>query len=189
MIKKMKMSKKAQGGAIGIILFFLILFTILIVGFIAAMAYGIIHYASGIITPTIEGIGMVGDTNVSEAATYSFGTLDTVINSFGLMIGVAYVLALIGSIIFAVSYNYNPSPVFIALYFGLVLLLIMGSIIMSNMYENIYSGEDIIATELQSQTILSYMILYSPAILTIIAFITGIYIFAIKSSQEGGYGL
>lgn len=185
--KLIKKNKKGQ-GAIGIILFFLVLFTILIIGFIAAMVFGVVHYASGEITPIMEDLGMVGESNVSEYAQYSFGTLDTVLNSFGMIIGVAYVLALIGSIIFAASYSYSPSPVFIALYFGLILLLIMGSIIMSNMYENIYSGNDVIADELQDQTILSYMILYSPVILTIMAFITGIYIFAIRSS-DGGSGI
>jgi NADH:ubiquinone oxidoreductase subunit 5 (subunit L)/multisubunit Na+/H+ antiporter MnhA subunit len=81
------------------------------------------------------------------------------------------------------SYRVNPQPVFIGLYFVLILLLIVGSIIISNMYEDIYNGQDEMGDRLREQTILSYMILYSPVVMTIIAFITGIYLFT--RNEEG----
>jgi hypothetical protein len=60
---------------------------------------------------------------------------------------------------------------------------------MSNMYEDLYEGTDLIAVSLQEQGLMSYMILYSPFVMVLIAFVVGIYLFA-KPSQEdsGGYG-
>ena len=45
------MNKK--GNAFGIILFFLILFTILILGFIFAMVVGVVDFASDTVTPVL----------------------------------------------------------------------------------------------------------------------------------------
>ena len=58
-------------GGIGLIMFFFVLMTIVILGFIAAMAFGVIDFASDTVTPIITELGMAGDTNVSEAAEYS----------------------------------------------------------------------------------------------------------------------
>lgn len=175
-----------KGSAIPIIIFFAILFIILIIGFIAAISIGVIDFASDTITPIMEDLGVVGPANLSQASEYSFGVVDNVVQSFPWLIGFCYVAALIFSVIFVIYYGENPSPVFIGLYFVLVILLIFGSIIMSNMYEEIYTGTDEIATRLQQNTLMSYMILYSPFILTLIALLTGIYLFARPPDQFGG---
>jgi hypothetical protein len=177
---------KDKRGIMGIIFFFLILFSILILGFFAVVVVGVLDFSSEIVTPVMEGIGVVGDTNISEASTYTFGVADTFINAVPWLIAFAYVMALIFSIVLVLSYNYNPNPAFIAVYIAFILLLILGSIIISNTYEDIYSGTDEIALKLQDQTAMSYMILYSPMILTAIAFIAGIYLFAAKRNIEGG---
>lgn len=177
-----------RGNVFGIIIFFVILFLILIVGFIAAMAVGILDFASDTVTPIMEELGMAGETNLSEASEYTFGMADNVVQSLPWLVGFAYVAALIFSIIFAISYTYNPHPAFIGFYFILVILLIFGAIVMSNMYEEIYTGTDEIATRLQEQTLLSYMILHSPFILTLIALITGIYLFT-RPSESGSFGI
>ena len=180
---------KNKKGAIGIIIFFMILFAILVLGFIAAMAVGIIDFASDTITPVMQELGVAGNSNLSEAAEYSFVPLNTFVQALPWVVGLSYVVALLFSIIFVLSYNYNPHPAFIGFYFALVILLIFGSIIMSNMYQDIYSADDEIAVRLKEQTLLSYMILYSPFILTLIALITGIYLFAGPKGEGGGYGL
>jgi hypothetical protein len=177
---------KDKRGIMGIIFFFLILFSILILGFFAVVVVGVLDFSSEIVTPVMEGIGVVGDTNISEASTYTFGVADTFINAVPWLIAFAYVMALIFSIVLVLSYNYNPNPAFIAVYIAFILLLILGSIIISNAYEDIYSGTDEIALKLQSQVAMSYMILYSPMILTAIAFIAGIYLFAVKRNVDGG---
>lgn len=181
------MMKKNKRGAFGIILFFIVLFSILIIGFIASVATGILNYGSGIITPVMEELGVVGDTNLSTVSSYTFGVMDDISNALPWLIGFAYVGALIFSIVFVVSYGYNPSPAFLGLYFALMFLLVVGSVILSNMYQDIYTGTDEIAAEMKNQTLLSYMILYSPAILTTIAFIAGIYMFAGRQNEIGGF--
>ena len=180
---------KNKKGAIGIIIFFMILFAILVLGFIAAMAVGIIDFASDTITPVMQELGVAGNSNLSEAAEYSFVPLNTFVQALPWVVGLSYVVALLFSIIFVLSYNYNPHPAFIGFYFALVILLIFGSIIMSNMYQDIYSADDEIADRLKEQTLLSYMILYSPFILTLIALITGIYLFSGPKGEGGGYGI
>ncbi len=177
-------------GVIGIILFFSFLFLILILGFIAAMAIGIIDFTSDTITPIMTDLGVVGETNVSEAAEFTFGTVDNIVQALPWLVGMMYVLALISSVIFVISYGQNPHPVYIGFYFSLVILLIFGSIVMSNMYEDFYlNGGDEIGSRLREQTLLSYMILYSPFILALIALLTGIYLFAKPPEGGGGFGI
>lgn len=173
-------------GQIGIVIFFLVLFTILIVGFIASMVVGIIDFGSDTITPIMTDLGVAGDANLSHASEVTFGTANTFVQAMPWLVGFAYLAALAFSFVFATSYRLNPNPIFIGLYVMMVLLLIMGCILMSNVYENIYEGDDDIATRLQEQTMLSFMILYSPAIMTLIAFITGVFIFAGPQEELGG---
>jgi hypothetical protein len=179
--------KRNKRGAFGIILFFIILFLILIIGVIASVAVGILQFGSNTITPIMEDLGVVDGTNLSDVSSQTFGVMDSIVNALPWLIGFAYVGALIFSIVFIVSYGYNPSPAFIGLYFALMLLLVIGSIILSNIYENIFTGTDEIALVMKNQTLLSYMILYSPFILTVIAFIAGIYMFAGRQNEMGGF--
>ena len=114
--------RKDKRGFFGILFFFIILFSILIIGFIAVMLTGVIDFASETITPVMEDIGVVGDTNVSQVAVTTFGTADTIVNSLPWILAFAYVLALIFSIVLVVSYNYNPNPAFIGVYIALIFL-------------------------------------------------------------------
>ena len=170
--------RKDKKGMFGILFFFIILFSILIIGFILVIATGVLGFASDEITPIMSEVGMIDDANFSQASTYTFGVTDTLIKSAPWLIALGYVMALIFSIVLVVGYNYNPNPAFIGFYIALIMLLILGSIIISNAYEDIYTGTDEISLKLQEQTAMSYLILYSPFIMTIIAFITGIFLFA-----------
>jgi len=177
--------KRDKRGFMGILFFFIILFSILILGFMGVMVISVLDYASDEITPVMTDLGMAGDTNLSSASTYTFGAMDTVVQALPWVMVFVYVLALIFSMVLVVSYNYNPNPAFIGVYIALIILLIFGSIIVSNTYQDIYEGTDEIATKLQEQTAMSYLILYSPMILTLIAFFAGIYLFAGKQSEGG----
>lgn len=177
--------KDKRGNAIGIIIFFLVLFTILIVGFIAAIVVSLIDYAGDEITPIFQDLGVAGPSNFSEYSEFTVVQVNRVIQALPWIVGVGYVIMLIFSVIFAMSYSFSPHPVYIAFYIVMILFLIMGSIVLSNMYEDIYDGTDIIATRLQEQTILSFMILYSPMIMALISFITGIFLFT-RNEGVGG---
>jgi len=182
------MIKKNKKGAIGIVIFFAVLMGVLVLGFIVALVWPIIDIASDEITPIMEGLGMVGDTNVSQVAEFSFGVADTFIQSMPWLIAMSYVLALVFTLVFVFVVGYNPHPAFIAFYISLMLLMILGCVVISNMYQDIYNGNDEISTRLQEQTIMSFMILHSPFIMAVIGIIGGILMFGIQSVNKGEYG-
>lgn len=181
-------------GGIGIILFFVAIILILIIGFILSVGIGILNYAGDVITPELESLGSVNisetaSANFSAASSYSFGVLDDFNQNLGWVFGFVYVVALIFTIGFVISYESNPNPVWIGLYFMFMLLIILGSIILSNMYQNLYEGNDDIGTRLKEQTLLSWMILYSPLVLSVIMVIAGVYLFARPQEASGGFGI
>ena len=190
-MKSLLIPKKDKRGVIVLILFFAVLMTILVVGFIAVMVMSIIDYGSDEITPIMTDLGVIEgtSTNLSEYGEYTFGKLDTVIQVFPWLVGFAYVAALIFTVIFAISVGSNPHPVFIGFYFALMILTIFGCIIMSNMYQDIYTGTDEMAIRLQEQTLMSYMILYSPLIIGIVTIVAGIFLFTKPSTTGGGFGI
>lgn len=177
---------RVKKGQFGIVMFFVFLFLILIIGFIAAFATGFITYANDQIQPTLQNLGVVGDSNLTAYAQSTFVPANNFINALPWLIGLGYVAMILFSIFFAISYSFSPHPFFIGFYLFLVILLIFGSIIISNMYQDIYSGTDAIALQLQSMTLLSFLVLESPLIFSIIAFITGIFMFIKPTADTGG---
>ena len=182
---KNKLIKDKKGG-IGIIFFFSVLLIILIGGFIAAIAWTALDFVSDEVTPIMTDLGMVGDVNMSQTSEFTFGIANTFVQAMPWLIALGYVLSLVFTLVFVFVVGYNPHPAFIGFYFALMILLVFGCTIMSNMYQDIYTGGDEIALRLQEQTILSYMILHSPFIMAIIAIIGGIIMFAMKSTDGGG---
>ncbi len=190
----MKKLYKDKRGIIGIILFFIVLLFIIIIGFIASIAIGVFDFAADEAVPVLVDLGVVNmsstsSVNISEVGQYTFGQANNFIQALPWLVGFGYVAMLIFSVIFAISYGVSPHPAFIGAYIMFVVLLIFGAIILSNAYEDIYTGEDDLADRLREQTLLSYMILYSPAIITLIALMTGIYLFAVPKEQSGGFGI
>ena len=179
--------KSNKRGGIGIIIFFVVLMGVLVIGFLASMIWSVIDIASDEITPIMEDLGMVENVNVSQAAEYSFGILDTSVQVMPSLIAFGYVLALIFTLVFVFIVGYSPHPAYIALYIALMILLVFGCVIMSNIYQDIYTGQDELASRLQEQTIMTYMILHSPFIMAIIAIIGGVLMFGMQSiNKEGG---
>ena len=190
----LKTQKKDKTGQMGIIFFFIIILLILIVGFILSVSIGIFNYVGDELTPILTDLGQVNisstsDINFSESGQYTFGTLNTFNQNLAWVIGFLYVAALLFSIGFVIAFESNPNPFFIGMYFLFMVLIIFGAIILSNMYQDIYEGDDEIASRLREQTLLSYMILYSPFILGLIATIAGIYLFARPQEASGGFGI
>ena len=178
---------KNKKGAIGIIIFFFILIAVLVLGFIATLSWSIIDIVSDEITPIMTDLGVVGSSNVSEYAEYGFGVANTFVQSVPWLIIIGYVLALIFTLVFVFVVGYSPHPAFIGFYISLMVLLVFGCVIMSNMYQDIYNGNDEISSRLQEQSTMSYLILYSPFIMSIIAIIGGVLMFAMKNTDVG-YG-
>ena len=181
--KRRPMNKR---GAIGIIIFFAVMLILLILGFIATMAWSMIDFVSDELTPVMEDLGMVSGTNMSEASEFTFGVADTFVQAIPWLIALAYVMALVFTLVFIFVAGYSPHPAYMGLYFVLMILLIFGCIMMSNMYQDIYTGTDEIATRLQEQATMSYLILHSPFIMGLIVVIGGILMFTRQGSAEGG---
>jgi len=182
----MKLFNKNKKGAIGIIFFFLALLTILIVGFMLVMVWSVVDIASDELTPIMTDLGMVDEVNLSQVGDYTFGVADKFTQSLPWIIIIGYVMALVFTLVFVFVVGYSPHPAFIGLYLALMVLLIFGAIIMSNMYQDIYTGTDELATRLQEQTTMSYLILQAPWVLGIIAIIGGILMFTRQGASEGG---
>lgn len=183
--------KKSRKGNVGvIIIFFIILFTILIVGFGVAILTGVFGYVGETLTPIMQEVGTSsGIANVDSAMNSTFVIGNGFVQAMPWIVGFGYVLALIFAIVFVAMYSYNPHPVFIGFYFMLVVLLFFGSVIMSNMYQDIYEGTDIVSQGLQEQPLMSNMILYSPFYMVLIALISGIFLFAKPSQDDFGGGI
>lgn len=173
-------------GAIGILIFFAALMLVLVVGFIAAISWSVFDIASDEITPIMEDLGVVGDVNMSEVAGYTFGVVDGFVQALPWIVAFGYIMALVFTLVFVFLSGYNPHPAYFAFYISLMLLMVFGCIIMSNMYQDIHTGTDDVATRLQEQTIMSYMILHSPWIMCFIAVIGGVLMFGMKNNEFGG---
>lgn len=175
------MNKKAfmgLGAIGGMIVFITILAVILLGGFAVAIVVGTADIVMTDLTPAFEGLGQAGETNLTEVSEVTITPINTVVQAFPWIVGVLYVMMLIGSIGFASLYRGSGEKFAIIGFLGLVMLLILLSILVSNMYQDLYEGDDDLALRLQEQTLLSFMILYSPGILTIIAFIGGALMFS-----------
>lgn len=181
----MKLTKNKKGFS-GMLFFVIALLVIVILGVIGAIVVGLFDFAGDNITPIFNGIGVIGDTNMSAAVGYTITPLNTFVQALPWIVGFAYMAMLIFSMIFVITYESNPHPALIGAYIFLVILVIFGAIILSNVYEDIYTGTDDLAIRLHEQTTLSYMILYSPTIMAIISVFTGIYLFVKPSSGGGG---
>jgi len=179
-------NNKKQG--IGIIIFFAVLFLTIIIGFVGAFLWAVLDFASDEITPIIDEIGMVGDANVTEAASYTVAVTNTLVGSLNWILAILYILALVFTLVFAFLSGSNPHPAYIPLFLAFMILLIFGCVIFSNMYLDMYTGTDEIATRLQEQTVTSFLILHSPYVMAMIAVIGGVFMFTRQANSEGSPG-
>jgi hypothetical protein len=170
------MNKK---GSFGVLLFFMIIIAVLIVAGVGiAILIGVINIGTDTIIPELSNIGMVDGSNISEYAEYTTTPVNTLISSFTWMGGVAYGMAIFGLIGLAIAFRLTMSKIFIVVFFAFAVLLLFLSILISNIYQDIYSGTDELATELKDQVMLSWLILKSPLIFSVVIFISGIILFS-----------
>jgi len=171
--------------------------TIIIIGglialvlLIAAMTigWGVVKSATDIIIPEIASIGEVlPGANVSEYADYTLIPAGNILDNAGLMMGLIYIIGLVGLLGYAFIFRNNFNG-WVAMFFvASVLLLIMLSIFVSQYYESFYLDQNELGTILRSATLVSFLIIQSPVILTIIAFIAGIILFT--GNREDSYNV
>lgn len=179
---------KNNKGQFEIFWVFVIFATVLVVGIVASLLIGVANFTSKTITPVVEDLGMIDSYNVSEAGSLTFGTLNSLIGMLPMIVGFTYLMLLVGCIILVVMYRGTANMLFIGLFFALMLLMLLVAVLGSNFYQDFYDGDDELALELQSQTMLSFLILNSPYIFAVVGFICGIFLFSGRQNENYGYG-
>jgi len=175
-------NKKSNMGVI--LLIGLVLFSILFLGLLMVIGSSIINWIMDETVPELTTIGMVGEANISQASYYAVTPVNSFVQNLTWMTGVIYIFAIIG--VFGLSYAFRGTgdKWLMGFFVGLVLLLVIACIFISNIYEDFHNDSGELGDRLREHVLLSYLILYSPAIMGLIAFISGIILF---SGDEGGY--
>lgn len=179
------MNRKGQGD-----FGFVLLFFIMIAGLMAfALFIGVfavsIKTATDVIIPEIEAIGEVGAANVTQYAEWTLEPIDTVIQSFSWLSGILYMLAIVGLFVIAYSSRFTNNRWLIVIYFAVAVLLLFLSILISNVYEDLYNSPDVVGDGLKEHVLLSYLVLHSPVVFSILIFASAIVLFT-GFGREGG---
>jgi hypothetical protein len=159
----------------------------LILAFIFMFVLGgvIVKDNFGVIAEEIRDIGVIYDgVNVSESANYVLNPLESIINNYALFATIIYILGIVSLFSLAFMFRGNLNGLVVVLFIMAALLVIVFSILISNGYEVLYSGNDFIGEGLREAGIINYLILYSPMIMTIVTFIAGIILF---TGKDGNY--
>lgn len=169
------MNKKGNFGVILVLTMTILFFSFIFMG--AGILNGVINYAADQILPEIGGIGQVGNTNFTEIDNNILTPVDNVLGIFNTVLGMGYAMSLIMVMGLAVSLRFNGSKWLVSVFLIFAILVVGVTIYISNTYEELYQGSGAVAESLQAQPILSWLMLYSPMISTIVFFICGIIIF------------
>jgi len=161
------------------------LIALLLLVFVLGFGWSIIKNTTDDILPELTTMGEVyPGINLSESMVTATTPIDSIIGNFGMMIGIVYLLGIVGVLALAYTFRGSLNGWTIALFFGCILLMVVISILISNAYEEFYNTNDEIGQTLQSAGMLSFFILYSPHILTIVAFIAGIILFTGGGNEQ-----
>jgi len=140
------------------------------------------------LAPVVRGIGEVTPgNNISEYADYGLKPIESIINNFEIFASVIYIAGIIFVFSMAFIFRSNLNGWTAAFYLVSVIALITITIVMSNAYEVLYTGTDDLGLGLRDASTLSYLVLYSPTIMAIVAFIAGIIM--MTGGNRGGYGV
>ena len=171
----MMKQKKAQIEG----LFYIALFVMVIIvsTVVIMIGSGFLTYTSGIITESVSGLGVIGDTNLTSTIDMTIGIANSGIQMLSYISGIILFFGLLSILLFALYIRMNPSGVAIGLWIFIVIMFVITSIYMSSIYDNFKTGTDEIALELQGMTIGNILMEHLATIITIISFIGGIIIF------------
>ena len=152
------------------------------------IGWGITKTATDEIFPVLEDLGeIVPGYNNSETMDIALTPIESMIDNFSLMIGLIYVVGIIGMLSFAFIFRNNYNGWVVALFIVSIMVLIVTCIGVSQMYEDFYLEQDELGEALRSATLISYLIIYSPVVMTLVAFIAGIILFT--GNQEVRYNV
>ncbi len=187
-IKKTRKRINKKGNFGTMLFFFIIISVVLVVGLFIAIGTGVIKIFMDEFIPVIEGIGTIGNsTNITEYAGFALTPVEIFVDSLSWMGGVVYLVAFIGLFGLAIGFRVTMQKWLIGLFILLALLLIIMSIYISNIYEDLYGDNGVFGESMREQKLLSFLLLNCPLILTIIIFASGVVLFA--GLDGGGSGI
>ena len=175
MIRKLT-NKKADPMVILYIVGGLFLLLFLAVGIVIASS--VLNLVMDTAVPEFTGLGMVGDTNMTEISGYTIVPANTFVQNFTWIAGIIYIFGIVAVLGVAYIYKNTGEKIWIAFFISLMLILIIASIFISNIYEAFYDGDDEIGSRLKEHAMLSWLILYSPLTMIMVGFIAGIILFS-----------
>lgn len=173
-------SKKSQ---VGIIIIGIFLFLLLFLGFILVVGSVTIDWVFDEAVPELTNLGMVGSANLTEYSGYTITPVNSIVQSFSWLAGIIYVISIIAMIGMAFAFRMTGNKWLIGLFFCIMIILLLAGIFVSNIYEEFYSDTGDLGTRLKEHTLLSWCLLYSPALICFIGFICGIILF---TGEQGG---
>src|SRR3990167_1778022 len=170
------MNKK--GNIFVVITFFAVIGIVLVMGLMMLIGSSIINWGADIIVPELTSLGIVDTTNLTEVAGYTITPVNNFLQSLTWVMGFFYVILIIFAMIFPLVARVSASRWLMPLFFVLTLSMIMASIFISNIYQDLTVDNDEFTLIMKEHTLLGFLILYSPLITTIICFIGGIFLFS-----------
>ena len=159
------------------------LFLLMFLGLLLVIGSSILNFVADTVVPELTGIGMVGGANFTQAVDITITPVDSFIQNMTWIAGIIYIFGIMAVLGISFAFRNTGEKWLIGLFVAMVLILVIASIFISNIYEEFYNGDDEISTRLKEHTLLSFMLLYSPAIISLIAFLSGIILFS--GVQEG----
>lgn len=178
-------NKKSQAGIVNIILFIGILFFLVLIGLMLAFGSMVINWVFDEAVPELSGLGLVGEANMTDIAGSTIAPVNTFVQSFTWLTGVLYFLALIGCLGLAVAFRFSGNKWLAGFFIACMIMLVMACVFISNIYEEFYDDSNDVGTRLKEHVLLSFLILESPMIFTIIGFVGGIIMF---TGDPNAYG-
>ena len=170
--------KNKKGSFMGILLIVGGLFLLIMIGIMIAIGSSTINWVMDEAVPELSGLGMVGDFNATHAVDVTISPVNTFIQNMTWVSGIIYIFGILGVFGLAFAFRVTGDKWLIGLFLAVVLILVIGAIFLSNIYEDIYNDGSEMGNILKEHKALSFLILYSPAIMAMIAFIAGIILFS-----------
>ena len=156
------------GGLLGVVL----------LAYFLMLGWGTVKLASDELIPALNSFGEITDgVNLSNYTETVLTPVDSVIGNFGLMIGLIFILGIVGILSMAFMFRNSYNVWTISLFVVSIGLLIILSIFISNSYEDFYLEQGEFGDNFRDASLASYLIIQSPVIMTIVAFIAGIILF------------
>jgi hypothetical protein len=167
-----------------VIILGVVLLVLLAGGMALSIGVATVDWVADEVVPEIDNLGVVGDANLTDIAEYSITPANVVVQSMTFLSGVIYVLGILACVGLAFAFRFTGNKWLAGLFVLIMLMIVLASIFVSNMYEDFYDDDSEMGTRLKEQTVLSWFILESPLVMSIVGFVCGIIMFTGEGGEE-----